>query len=67
MEKSGAGMTESRSHSGFPIHAAVALQTSRRLKPQMLLAIPTAMPVLAETRTLGNAVGSSDGSFMVPS
>ena len=65
VEKSGAGMTESRSHAGFSIHAAVALQTSRRLKPQMLLAMPTAMPILAETRTFGYVVGSKAGSSMV--
>ena len=41
--------------------------TSRRLNEQMLDAMPTAMPWLAETSTLGNVVGSSAGSFMVAS
>ena len=40
-------------------------QTSLRLKPQNWDAMPTAMPVLAETRMLGNVVGSRAGSFMV--
>ena len=58
-------MRSSRSQSGLRIHAAVALQTSRRLNEQMLLAMPTAIPMLAVTSTLGKAVGSKVGSSMV--
>ena len=65
--KSGAGSVSSRSQSGLRIKALVVSQTSRRLKPQMLLAMPTAMPVLLETSTLGKVVGSRAGSFIVPS
>ena len=65
MEKSGAGRYSIRSQSGFRIHAAVAAQTSRRLKLQMLLAMPTAMPMFAETSTFGKAVGRSVGSSIV--
>ncbi len=36
--------------------------TSARLNPQRLEAIPTAMPMLAETRMLGKEVGSRRGS-----
>ena len=43
----------------------VVSQTSLRLKPQNWDAMPTAMPLLAETRMLGNVVGSRAGSFMV--
>ena len=45
----------------------VAVQTSLRLKPQMSDAMATPMPLLAETRMLGNVVGSRRGSFMAPS
>ena len=47
------------------MRAMVVRQTSPRLKGQMLLAMPTAMPVLALTSTLGNVAGSKVGSFMV--
>ena len=67
MGKSGAGMVSIRSWSGFFIRAMAVSQTSLRLKPQMLLAIPTAMPVLAETRTMGKVVGIRVGYFMVTS
>ena len=65
--KSGAGMVESRSCSGSRSHATVVSQTSARLKPHIWLAMPTAMPMFADTSTFGNAVGRSDGSFMLPS
>ena len=39
--------------------------TSCRLKGQMLLAMPTAMPVLALTRMVGKVAGSKVGSCMV--
>ena len=42
-------------------------QTSFRLKPHIWLAMPTAMPELAETSTFGYAVGRSAGSVMLPS
>ena len=45
--------------------ALAVSQTSRRLKPQMLLAMPAAMPVLLETRMFGKVVGRSVGSFVV--
>lgn len=43
----------------------VASQTSRRLKEQMALAIPTAMPRLALTNMVEKVAGSRVGSFMV--
>ena len=43
------------------------VHTSLRLKPQMSDAMATPMPLLAETRMLGNVVGSRRGSFMAPS
>lgn len=57
----------SRSASGCLIRAMAASQTSVRLNPQRLEAMPTAMPMLAETRILGKVVGSSTGSVRVPS
>ena len=47
--------------------AAAVLHTSRRLNEQIFDAMPTAMPMLAETSTFGNVVGRSDGSFIVES
>jgi hypothetical protein len=47
--------------------AIVVSQTSARLKPQIWLAMPTAIPVFALTSTFGNVVGRSVGSCMVPS
>ena len=44
---------------------AAVSQTSRRLNEQMLLAMPTAMPVFALTRILGNVAGSNVGSCIV--
>jgi hypothetical protein len=52
---------------GFCISAMVVLQISARLNEQILEAIPTAIPWLADTSTLGNVVGSRLGSFMVAS
>ena len=43
----------------------VVRHTSAKLKGQMLLAMPTAMPVLALTSTLGKVAGSRVGSFIV--
>ena len=65
--KSGAGRVAMMSQSGSRMQLMAVSQTSARLKPQIWLAMPTAMPVLAETRTFGKAVGSSAGSFMLPS
>ena len=56
-----------RSARGFLIRAMAVSHTSPRLKPQILEAMPTAMPWLADTSTLGKVVGSREGSFMVPS
>jgi hypothetical protein len=64
-EKSGAGIADIISKSGSLIKAAVASQTSFRLKEQILEAIPTAIPVLAFTRTDGYDAGRSVGSFIV--
>ena len=47
--------------------AIVVSHTSARLNPQILDAMPTAMPWFAETRMLGKVVGSKAGSFMVSS
>ena len=65
--KSGAGMVLSRSCSGSRRYATVVSQTSARLKPQIWLAMPTAMPRLEDTSTFGKAVGRSVGSRRVPS
>lgn len=65
--KSGAGSVDMMLCSGSRMSSIAVSQTSARLKPHIWLAMPTAMPVFAETRTLGNAVGSSTGSFMLPS
>ena len=43
----------------------VPSQISPRLKEQIWLAMPTAMPMFGETRIFGNAVGSRTGSFIV--
>ena len=53
--------------SWFPFcsKAIVVSHTSARLKPQKLDAMPTAIPWFADTRILGNVVGSKEGSFMV--
>ena len=48
-------------------HATVVSQTSARLNEQMFDAMPTAMPMLAETRTFGKVVGRRTGSCMEPS
>ena len=45
----------------------VAEHTSFKLKLQILLAIPTAIPLLGVTSTFGNVVGNKTGSFKVPS
>ena len=58
-------MVANRSAWGSRIRAMVVRHTSCRLKGQMLLAMPTAMPVLALTSTLGKVAGSRVGSFMV--
>ena len=55
----------SRSASGCLIRAMAASQTSVRLNPQRLEAMPTAMPRLALTRMLGKVVGSRAGSLVV--
>ena len=55
------------SWSGFFRKAMVVSHTSPRLKPHRLLAMPTAMPWLALTSTLGKVVGSRAGSFSLPS
>ena len=47
--------------------AMAVRHTSCKLNEQMLDAMPTAMPMLAETSTFGNVVGSSVGSFIEPS
>ena len=62
--KSGASSVETTSWSGFFSRAMVVSHTSPRLKPQIWDAMPTAMPWLADTSTLGKVVGSRDGSFM---
>ena len=49
---------------GWRSSAIVASQTSPRLKEQMEDAMPTAMPMLGETKMLGNEVGSSTGSVV---
>ena len=49
------------------MRAMAAAQTSARLNPHRLEAMPTAMPMLAETRMLGKVVGRSRGSVRVPS
>ena len=67
MVKSGAGRVSMMSQSGSRIQAMAVWHTSRRLNPQMLLAMPTAMPVLAETSTFGKVVGSRVGSSIVAS
>ncbi|VWM12553.1 Uncharacterised protein [Collinsella intestinalis] len=67
VEKSGMGMYSSRSQLGSSRKCMVAQQTSLRLKPQMSEAMATPMPLLADTRMLGNVVGSRRGSFMAPS
>ena len=58
---------ERTSWSGFFRKAMVVSHTSPRLKPHRLLAMPTAMPWLALTSTLGKVVGSRAGSFSLPS
>ena len=45
----------------------VVSHTSPRLKPHRSLAMPTAMPLLADTSTLGKEVGRRVGSFSLPS
>ena len=45
----------------------VASHTSFKLKPQMSEAMATPMPLFADTKMLGNVVGSRRGSFMAPS
>ena len=46
--------------------SAIAVwHTSRRLKLQIFDAMPTAMPIFADTSTFGNVVGSRVGSCMV--
>ena len=67
VEKSGAGMYSSRSHSGSLRKCMVAVHTSFRLKPQISEAMATPMPLFADTRMLGNVVGRRRGSFMAPS
>ena len=64
-EKSGAINVSAISCFGSRISAAVVSHTSARLKEQILLAIPTAMPVLAFTSTEGKVTGSSVGSLVV--
>ena len=49
---------------GFFSRAMVVSHTSARLKPQIWLAMPTAMPRLEDTSTLGKAVGSRVGSVV---
>ena len=63
--KSGASRVDITSKSGSRIKPMVVSQTSFKLKGQIELAIPTAMPVLALTSTVGKVAGSKDGSFMV--
>ena len=67
MGKSGAFRVSRRSAWGSLMRAMVAWQTSARLNPQRFEAMPTAMPMLAETRILGKVVGSRIGSVRVPS
>ena len=67
MGKSGAFRWSSRFTWGFFRKATVASHTSPRLKPHRLEAMPTAMPWLALTSTLGKVVGSREGSCMEPS
>ena len=67
LEKSGPGSVSKMSWSGLFISAIVVSQISFKLKEQILLAIPTAIPWLADTNTLGNVVGKRLGSFMVAS
>ena len=55
------------SASGLSRTQIVALITSRRLWGGILVAMPTAMPWLALTSTLGKVVGSRVGSCMEPS
>ena len=45
----------------------VASHTSPKLKPQILLAMPTAIPMLEDTSTLGKVVGNRVGSVSLPS
>ena len=52
---------------GFLSSAMVPSQISAKLKEQMLEAIPTAIPILGVTRTLGKVVGNRTGSLSVPS
>ena len=44
-----------------------AAATSRRLCGGMSVAMPTAMPVVPLSSTLGRRAGSTDGSSIVPS
>ena len=62
--KSGASSVSLMRTSGFFKKAIVVSQTSPKLKPHSWLAMPTAMPWLAETKIFGNVVGSSAGSFI---
>ena len=45
------------------MYADAASQTSLRLKLQIWLAMPTAMPWFGFTSIFGNVVGKSTGSF----
>ena len=67
VEKSGARRVSAMSHSGFWRYAISVRQTSSRLNEQMFDAMPTAIPVFAETSTFGKVVGRSVGSFIVES
>ena len=63
--KSGAMRVSAILCSGSRISAAVVSHTSARLKEQILLAMPTAMPVLLFTSTEGKVTGNRVGSFTV--
>ena len=60
-------ISPARSMSGFSIRAMQPLMISRRLWGGMLVAMPTAMPVLPFTSRFGNRLGSTVGSFLVSS
>ena len=55
------------SASGSRMRAMAVRQTSSKLKGQMALAMPTAIPMLALTRMVGKVTGKRVGSFMVAS
>mmetsp|Transcript_4357 Transcript_4357/g.17381 ORF Transcript_4357/g.17381 Transcript_4357/m.17381 type:complete len:836 (+) Transcript_4357:149-2656(+) len=69
--KSGAGITRNTSSSehpsGFCAKTFSAAATSRMLCGGMLVAIPTAMPVLPLISKFGSRAGNTEGSFCDPS